>query len=162
MYENFFRPPQQSPGHISVVTSPFLLHNKVQLKVPRTTTTPSTGNVVLNFIKQFPDGKQNKNEQKETDNQEVGDDVEPHFLKNSSPEERNKKSLKHRSKRWVPLMEKKKMPMPRQIPQEDTFLNSLLRLPNESPLVQNGVPQLAYVPGKGICFKMYTYLISIF
>ena len=117
--------------------------------------------MVLNFIKKFPDGKQNKKEQKETDNQEVGDDVEPHFLKNSSPEERNKKSIKHRSKRWVPLMEKKK-PMPRQIPQEDTFLNSLLRLPNESPLVQNGVPQLAYVPGKGICFKMYTYLISIF
>ena len=53
MYENFFRPPQQSPGHISVVTSPFLLHNKVQLKVPRTTTTPSTGNVVLNFALLF-------------------------------------------------------------------------------------------------------------
>ena len=143
MYENFFRPPQQSPGHISVVTSPFLLHNKVQLKVPRTTTTPSTGNVVLNFIKKFPDGKQDDNEQIETNNHEVGD-VEPHFLKNS-PIQRNKKSIKHRrSKRWIPIKKKK---LPRQIPQEDTFLNSLLRLPNETPLVQNGVPQLAYVPG---------------
>ena len=45
------RPPQQAPGHISVVSSPFLLNNHVQLKVPRTTPVPKTGDIVLNIIK---------------------------------------------------------------------------------------------------------------
>ena len=124
------RPPQQAPGHISVVSSPFLLNNHVQLKVPRTTPVPKTGDIVLNIIKHVSPSPNQYEE------------VYPYSLKQSQNQGGDDNVPRSRRKRWVPVKG------PRQLPQEDSFLNSINRSPNVTPRPVRDPPKLEYIPSK--------------
>ena len=126
-----------------MVSSPFLLNNKVKLKVPRPPTTPKTGEVVLNFIKKLPNKPSNS---QQTKSPNPNDEIFPYFLK----DEDNDKP-KNRSKRWVPIKD------PRQLPQEDLFLNFIHGLSNESPIAVNDSPPKQHVPG----IESIGFLISL-
>ena len=131
------RPPQQAPGHISVVSSPFLLNNHVQLKVPRTTPVPKTGDIVLNIIKHVSPSPNQYEE------------VYPYSLKQSQNQGGDENVPRSRRKRWVPVKG------PRQLPQEDSFLNSINRSPNVTPRPVRDPPKLEYIPS-----KMHTLMSS--
>lgn len=134
----FKRPPHNSPGHIAVVSSPFLQNNLVKLKSPRPPQYVSNkkSQVILNLIKR-------KQEPISESEKHVSDlAITPLSFQ-----------VKSRKKRWIPfnpLFPDPSQARSAQMPQQDNFLSFINKRPEPEPFNQRvpleSSPQLGVDP----------------